>query len=166
MQFKILEKVFEGESPESVFEIGCGGGGLLKDVAECFGCKTGGIDISKVRMEATKGMKGEYIVHDLNDPWPVSDNSYDIAFSVGVLMYIFNPAPVIQEMLRVSKKGIILAEYNREDLDEYGGMMMYLSGGNVETALIRNYEKVFEKIGKKVTIEKYNNDKTIIKCLK
>ena len=169
VEYKILDKMFEGEAPESVFEIGCGGAALLKDISDHFGgIKVGGIDISKVRMENAKNIfpDTEFLIHDLNDPWPVPDNSYDMVFSIGVMMYIFNPVPVIQEMLRVAKKGIILAEYHNDQLDEAGWLMKYILADQIETGIIRNYKKIFDKLGKEITMENFNNDKTIIKCLK
>lgn len=168
MEYKILEKMFEGENPKSVFEIGVGGGGLLKDVSDHFGCTdVGGIDISRVRMQnLTNTFPGkEFLVHDLNDPWPVPDNSFDIVFSVGVLMYIFEPIPVIQEMLRVAKDKIILAEYHTEDVDEYGGLAKIKLPDRMSTGIGRNYIKLFETLGKNITTEPCEG-KTIIKCLK
>lgn len=174
MEYEILEAMFEGENPKSVFEIGVGGGGLLRDVSESYGgLKIGGIDISKVRMEGLKGLEGEFLLHDLNDPWPVPDNSYDIVFSVGVLMYIFDPVPVVKEMLRVCKDKIILAEYNSTEIDEHGGLMKYSMSYGIQTAIGRNYLRVFDNVGvfkdkKTITmrdLQKYHG-KTIIKCQK
>lgn len=160
--------MFEGEKPESVFEIGCGGAALLKDVATHFACtKTGGIDISKVRMSNAKNVlpDGEFIVHDLNDPWPIADKSYDIVFSVGVLMYLFDPLPVIKEMLRVAKDKIIVAEYHGKDLTEYGALLTFEMNNGVHATIARNYIKLFRKLGGSISMRDLQSTegKTIFK---
>lgn len=170
MEYAILRNMFEGENPKSLFEIGVGGGGLLKDAADHFKCtKIGGIDISKVRMKNLETMKGEFIVHDLNDPWPVPDKSYDIVFSVGVLMYMFNPIPIMKEMFRVAKDKVILAEYHHQELDKYGVLTRpFKDKDTIHQGIIRNYIELLSDLGIKMEIKILNqgSDKTIIKCQK
>lgn len=171
MEYKILEKMFEGENPKSVFEIGVGGGGLLKEVSDHFGgIEMGGIDISKVRMENLKNLKGEFLLHDLNDPWPVPDNSFDIVFSVGVLMYIFDPGFVLKEMFRVAKEKIILAEYHHSELNKFGLLTQPFQDaqGRVHHGIIRNYLDILKDIRKETSVQIIDSGqgKTIIKCQK
>ena len=168
MKHEILTRMFANETPQSIFEIGCGGTALLKDISDHYGgIRVGGIDISKVRMENAKNVFPgvEFLVHDLNDPWPIPDNSYDIVFSVGVLMYMFYPEAVIREMLRVAKDKIIIAEYHNKNTDEYGALLKVIMGEKTHTGICRNYEALFHKLGLPITME-ITNDKTIIKCQK
>lgn len=167
MQFKVLEEMFKGENPESIFEIGCGGAGLLKDVSDHYGgIRVGGIDTSKVRMENSKNLFPDiqFIVHDLNDPWPVPDNSFDIVFSVCTLGYIFNPFPVVQEMFRVARDKVILAEYHSNNTDEYGFLLKAIMPDRTETLIARDYRKLL----KDKNLQFFNSEsgKTIIKCRK
>lgn len=172
MEYKILEKMFEGETPESVFEIGVGGGGLLKDISDSYGgLRVGGVDISKVRMANLKNIfpNQEFLVHDLNDPWPVPDNSYDIVFSVGVLMYIFDPIPVVKEMFRVSKHKVIITEFHHGELDQFGVLTKpFRDKTQTYHGIIRNYIDVIRGAGYlgDITIFQSNEGKSILKCLK
>lgn len=162
--------MFEGESPKSVFEIGCGGSALLKEVSDKFGgLRVGGLDSSSVRMKNTKNVFPEvkFLLHDLNDPIPLEDNSFDIVFSVCVLGYILNPEPVIKEMLRVCRDKIILAEYHEDKLDEHGGFLIAKMPDRNEVLIRRNYIRLFSKLGRDIILEDGGQSgKAIIKCQK
>lgn len=166
MNYPILEEMFEDESPNSVFEIGVGGGGLLKDLRDTFDCSVGGMDISRVRMSNLSNVFADtgFLVHDLNDPWPLPDNSYDIVFAVCTLGYVFNPGPVIQEMFRVARKKVILAEYHSENTDEYGFLLKATMPDRTETLIARNYVELLKD--KNPQFFKSDSGKTIIKCQK
>lgn len=164
--------MFKGESPKSVFEIGVGGGGLLKDVSDHYGgLKVGGIDISKVRMQNLKNnFPGqEFLLHDLNDPWPVPDKSYDIVFSVGVLMYIFDPIPILREMFRVAKDKVIITEYHDDSLDMFGQLTgPFKEGDKIHQGIKRNYIALLKELGFDIEVQiiSRGSDKTTIKCRK
>ena len=170
MEYQILERMFKGENPSSVLEIGCGSGGLLKDLTNHYpGLKVAGIDISTVAIKEAREIlpEGKFIQASLLDPWPLADKSYDIVFSVGVLMYIFEPVFVMQEMLRVAKK-VIIAEYHHQELDLYGHLTRgYFEDGKTHTGIIRNYFEVLQKAGgpTKVGILDSGLGKTIIKTM-
>ena len=102
------------------------------------------------------------LVHDLNDPWPVPDNSFDIVFSVCVLGYIFNPLPVNKEMVRVAKDKVILAEYHSDNTDEYGFLLKAIMPDRIETLIARNYRLLL----KNPELIESISGKTIIKCQK
>ena len=110
MEYKILEKMFAGEKPESVFEVGCANGGLLKDL----GVKiVGGIDRHPGDIDKSKTLFSHcaenFILQDITSfPWPIN-KLYDVVFSVGTLMYIKKPVRVIEEMMKFGSK-VILAE--------------------------------------------------------
>lgn len=171
MEHKILEIMFTEEAPESVFEIGCANGGLLKDLKDNYpNLKVGGMEISESIIKAKElfpEQADNFILRDLNDPWPVPDKSYDIVFSVGVLMYMFDPLPVLKEMLRVAKNKIIIAEYHHQEVGPFGQMTRaYMDNGKIYMGIIRNYLSLFQllNIPLSCTIQETNGDKTIIKC--
>lgn len=143
MEYQILREMFEGEEPKSVFEIGCGGAGLLKDVSDHFGCKVGGMDISKVRMENANNVFPDvkFLIHDLNDPWPLEDKSFDIVFSVCTLAYLLNPELAIKEMTRVGKK-VIIAEYHQDNIPDT--ILKAILSDREEKFIIRDYKKLIE----------------------
>lgn len=168
-----IEQIFTHERPGSVFELGCAGGPFLQQVQEKFGdIKVGGIDITKSDLFSAKQKFPKYednfLLHNLVEtPWPIKGDSYDIVFTVGVLMYIFEPEKVISEALRIGKK-LIIAEFHNRDLDEYGGLTKITHGETVQgTGITRNYIKLLEKMGLKYEIKHYEPPyKSIIVCQK
>lgn len=169
MKYPILDEMFKGEKPQSAFEIGCAGGPFLLELRENYGdIKVGGMDISLGDLQSACGKFPQYqdnfLLHNLVEtPWPLDDKEYDISFSIGVLMYIFEPEKVINEMLRISRK-IILAEFHNTELDEYGGLSKVMQMDKiVGLGISRNYASLFKKIGLKAEITT-NGAKSIIKC--
>lgn len=163
--------MFTEETPRSVFEIGCANGGLLKDIKDHYpGVKVGGMDISESILKAKETFPDEtdnFILRDLNDPWPLPDKSYDIVFSVGVLMYLFDPLPVLKEMLRVAKTKIILAEYHHKELGPFGQLSKaHADNGKIHTGIVRDYISLLkmQEIPLSCTFQECGVDKTIIKC--
>ena len=161
MKYSILEVMFEGESPKSVLEIGCANGGLLKDLAETFpGLKVGGIEITddiKKAQELFPDQADNFIRQDLVEPWPLEDKSYDIVFSCGVLMYIWEAEKVMKEMFRVGKT-VIMAEYHGLVEEQ----LSIVEGWGV--GIQRNYVELLNKIGIEDCLIKEAYGKTLIKC--
>ena len=170
MEYEIISKMFSGESPESVFEIGCASGRLMEQLQ----CTKGGMDISRVGIAEARQLypKDEANFHHWNllEPWPIEDNSFDIVFSVGVLMYIFDPATVMKEMFRVAKNKVILAEYHHPELDKYGVLIKPFTDaeGKIHTGIIRNYLDILREIRVKTEVQVIDSgaNKTILKCTK
>lgn len=127
MKYEILESMFAGENPQSVFEVGCANGGLLEDL----GIKiVGGIDKTTSDIEKAKILfpkcKDNFFVGDIeNIPWPVKDKQYDIVFTVGTLMYVENYLPVLKEMLRIGKKVILAEPTEGEVIKDIHGIRYY-----------------------------------------
>lgn len=168
MEYRILEEMFKDENPTSVFEIGCANGGLLKDLKSHYpNLVVGGMDISKSIDECKKEFGNDnFYWADLNDPWPIADKSYDVAFSVGVLMYMFDPLSVLREMFRISNK-IILAEYHHAQVDLCGQLTKgYIENGRVQTGIIRDYISLFKVMNVPMTLtyQESSIGKTIFKA--
>lgn len=164
MGYEIIDEMFKGENPKSVFEMGCSAGSFLKEFKEK-GVKVGGLDIEP----------NKYLVHDATKPWPLEDKSWDIVFSVGVLIYIKDPLPVIKEMLRVGKK-VILAERDGEDKmdccrvkgfkhDENFIITEEWWEGDIHIQYLHNYKRLFKLCDKDVSVKFFKNGKDIIKTL-
>lgn len=170
MAYEIITKIFEGENPESVFEIGCASGKLMGQLT----ARKGGMDISAQGIKEAKELypqdKDNFVFGNLLEPWPFPDNSFDIVFSVGVLMYIFDPKPVMREMFRVAKNKVILTEYHHEELDKYGVLTKPFSDaeGKIHHGIIRNYLDLLRELGIKIEVNILYTGagKTIIKCQK
>ncbi len=167
MLHPIVEAVFKGQSPKSIFEVGCAGGMLFK---EYYDSKpelvVGGIDITKSDIELAKqnypDHASNFIHWDATKvPWPVADKSYDIVFTIGTLLMVPECVPIIKEMMRIGKK-VIMAEFHDSSLTKTVVERVDNKENYYSYRFYRNYEKVFADLGIKVTIEKVA-DKWIIK---
>lgn len=181
MGYEIIFRMFEGETPQSIFEVGVSGGILFKEYCEVNSIKkVGGMDIDKRAKFPENFPDSEFILWDAKKiPWPMKDNAYDIVFTVGTLLLIPNPYPVIKEMLRVCKDKIIFAENQDDKQDDYGiandsQKSEYYKMEEHTTQpdnvylwrISRDYKKVFDKLGKKYEIVEGCDGKTIFKCKK
>lgn len=163
MVYEVVEKMFEGENPKSIFEVGCANGSLFKDYADRNKLKVGGLDIFPVNGARVQYPEyaDNFIQFDaMQDNWPILDNSYDIVFTVGTFTILKDYIITIKEMLRICKDKIILAEVHNETEREEN------TGGGYNCRYTRNYKKVFEDMGLKADIVAVVQGKTIIKCLK
>ncbi len=113
---EILDKMFEGLNPDSVFEVGCSEGAMLEDIGKKYGnIRLGGIDkngedVKKAKVKLEKWDKELYTGDARGIPWPIKEHTYDVVFCVGTLMYIKNPLVVIQEMIHLTKNKVMFAE--------------------------------------------------------
>ena len=106
-----------------------------------------------------------FILHNVNDPFPVPDNSFDIVFGVGILMYLINPQSAIEEAIRIARKKVIFAEFHYPEMDEVGTFLKVAwPPGKWHLGVARNYEKLFSKVfmGKKAIVTHSGLDKHII----
>ncbi len=119
MEYPEITIMLQGETFESIFEVGCAEAHLM-DYLE--GKRRGGIDR---RLDTIRGREN-FIEADLtNLPWPVKDKEYDIAFTFGTLMYIKDPIPVIKEMFRIADRVIIVEPMEGEKIVDHHGERFY-----------------------------------------
>jgi len=92
-----------------VLEVGAGSGSDCITLAKK-GAEVSALDFSKNALEVyqqlakNKGIKIKKILADCQKI-PIQDNYFDLVFSVGLIEHFKNPVPVIQEQLRVLKRG-------------------------------------------------------------
>lgn len=99
------ELIILSKGAGSILDLGCGEGSrlnLLKDKNK----KLVGIDISEqgIRMARTQYKDIEFFSGDLEE-LPFKTQEFDLVFSAFVLEHLTNPAKVLDEALRVLKKG-------------------------------------------------------------
>ncbi len=174
---EVITGIFKDENPKSIFDVGCGSGILMKTYYDAIcryrqgddyyfpeNLKVGGIDILFENVERAKENFPEYadnfLCLDATKPWPLADKSYDIVFTVGTLLCIPDPYPILKEMLRVGKK-VILAEFQQDDATDTGEAIPYEI--IYKYRIYRDYRKVFEKLNVPIEILETVSGKTIIK---
>lgn len=164
----ILEFMFKDLKPTSVLELGVGTGGFLTDIKKHMPSvvRFGGIDTSR-DIEETKAkfpeQKENFIYHNLYERWPLEDKSYDVVYTVGVLMYILNPELVIREALRVAKDYVIFAEPQCLWMSAFGDIKKFENNNTKNTyGIVRNYRPILQGMGR--TYEESDmGSKTIMK---
>ena len=126
----LVEKISSFQ-PKNILEIGCGYGPNLYWLAKRNpNAKIRGLDINpKIIEEADNFLIAKNLsiidiklsvgkAEELNY---FEDKSFDIVFTDAVLMYVDSDKirKVIQEMIRISNKGLILVEWHKEGPDTY-----------------------------------------------
>jgi SAM-dependent methyltransferase len=105
---KFMEKwVARSEKkPPAALEVGCGDGFFSENLVK-LGCKVTGIDLSPVGVAkaAARAPAGTFQVHDLTQPLPFADDSFDVAWCSEVLEHLFSPLSTLTEVHRVLKPG-------------------------------------------------------------
>jgi predicted SAM-dependent methyltransferase len=94
-------------APQSVLELGCGRGYLLKRFAEYGNIPVQGLEISE-HCRLTRAIDN-VCLHDVTRaPWPVADHVFDLCLSVAVLEHIPEARlPVLfAEMARTTRRGL------------------------------------------------------------
>ena len=107
---EILLSYITKYQPESVLDVGCGSSADLWLIKQAFpNCKLTGID------KTPSPLDGATILNErLQDELPKLQESYDVIFTNGVLMYLSHEdkAAALDEMLKRANKAIILSEIN------------------------------------------------------
>jgi ubiquinone/menaquinone biosynthesis C-methylase UbiE len=86
-----------------VLDIGCGAGQLSHELIKQ-GAQTSGIDVSARMIELARRRLGDRIdlrVHDLSEPLPFADSSFDMVVASLVMHYLEHWTPVLSEVRRV-----------------------------------------------------------------
>jgi SAM-dependent methyltransferase len=104
-QFRVLDKLAGRYNVSSAIEIGCGSGWLMRHMLE-LGVKTIGIDNEPLviqKLTAAGLTVKQMDARHLDFP----DSAFDLAYSDGVIEHFPDPAPVVREMVRVSRKYVL-----------------------------------------------------------
>ncbi|RJQ38221.1 class I SAM-dependent methyltransferase [Candidatus Microgenomates bacterium] len=125
-----LIKLMETIKPESILDAGCGEGFTLNKLFEHkIGKKLEGIDGSEIAVSIGKKMfpnltlkKGD--IYKL----PFNENSFDLVICTEVLEHLENPEKALNEIIRVSKKNIIVSVPN----EPFFRLSNFLRGKNLK----------------------------------
>jgi ubiquinone/menaquinone biosynthesis C-methylase UbiE len=134
---------------KSVFEFGCHAGRNLYYIKQEFpDAEVHGIDVNQ---EAVKiGKKKFALPIEVGDELSlllVRDNSYDVVFTVSVIDHIVEPVKICKELVRISKRHIVLLE---PFLEREGKIVKMIKRNLTEDffpfSYSWNYEKIFSKL--------------------
>ncbi|MFZ4575583.1 MAG: class I SAM-dependent methyltransferase [Phycisphaerales bacterium] len=104
---KFMDRWF-GKFPKGakVLEVGCGDGFFSSQIAQR-GCEVTGVDLSTegLRRAKERTPAGTFLSHDLTQPMPFPDATFDGVWCSEVLEHLFSPLYVLEQMSRVLKPG-------------------------------------------------------------
>lgn len=107
----------------SILDVGCGKGFLLYEIKKILpNIKITGIDISKHGIENSHpDVKPFIIVNRAEDPYPFKDKEFDLVISLTTLhnLRLFELEVALKEIERVGKKGYVMLESYRNELEQF-----------------------------------------------
>jgi ubiquinone/menaquinone biosynthesis C-methylase UbiE len=92
-------------------EVGCGLGQYVRQLNE-LGCTVIGCDISKMMISEAGRRNGITGVVCDGTRLPFEDNSFDFVYTINTLHHTKNPEEILGEMMRVSKRTVVVGELN------------------------------------------------------
>jgi ubiquinone/menaquinone biosynthesis C-methylase UbiE len=98
-----IEKLIKKVEDKFAVDLGIGTGLFTKILREK-GYRVIGIDISDEMLKIAKNRGFEVIKHDLNNPLPFNDESFDFVFSMTSIEFLKNPENLVEEVYRILKK--------------------------------------------------------------
>ena len=95
---------------DTVLEVGCGTGVVLRDLAKMVGAggRLAGIDPSRAVLAAARRLcrgTGVTLRHADGAKLPFKDDGFDVTLAVTVLLHVADPVAVVLEMARVTRPG-------------------------------------------------------------
>lgn len=110
-----LEGILKNEGAISLLDVGCGTGRVLAHLRDTSpGLHLHGIEPSAAMLEqcVRKGLDGTSLTQGDACHLPFEDGAFDIVTAFGVLHHIKEPQRAISEMIRTSKKAVIISDHN------------------------------------------------------
>ncbi|AFA49660.1 class I SAM-dependent methyltransferase [Acetobacterium woodii] len=109
MYDEILERIV-AINPETVLDLGCGNGNVLKKIMDISNAKLFGLDLSPKMIESAQKKLGEKVTLEVGDAekLPYAENQFDIVICNASFHHYPNPDRVLSEIKRVLKNGGIL----------------------------------------------------------
>ena len=116
IEFNLLLKFLQPEATHSLLDVGCGTGQFSQRFSE-IGLQVTGVDHNLDMLDYARSIdqKINYIQASA-EKLPFKDGTFDYCSAVTSLCFIQDPQQALQEMWRVSKKGIVLGLLNRFSL--------------------------------------------------
>ncbi len=98
------------EDNSSVLDVGCGDGTFLNFLkGQKRGLNLTGVDISEQALSVSKERGFEMIQADVSNTLPFKDKTFDYSVCSEVLEHIANSEDLLNEMRRVSRKGVLVS---------------------------------------------------------
>lgn len=148
-----LSKIMKKNNITSVLELGCNSGGnLLYIIKHCPNINATGIDINERAVKYGKEVEkntADLQVGSIYDLTRFADKSFDLVFTIGVLLHIPHPKVegILTDMIRIAKFHTINIERNanKDSIQSYGN--------GVPHAFAHNYIEKYKSVGQEAYIK-------------
>jgi len=116
IEFNLLMKLLHPETTQSLLDVGCGTGQFSQRFSK-IGLQVTGVDHDLAMLDYAKSIDQQInYIQAGAEKLPFNDETFDYCSAVTSLCFIQEPQQALQEMWRVSKKGIVLGLLNRFSL--------------------------------------------------
>lgn len=120
---ELLIKNYKLTNQSSVLDVGCGKAFLLYEMKLILpGLRVVGFDLSNHALKgAHKDIKDSLFIHRAQDPFPFSDNEFDLVISLGCFhnLRVFELEQALTETERVGRQGYVMLESYRNELEQF-----------------------------------------------
>jgi len=112
-EFTLLKNMMCFTSSETLLDVGCGTGYFSRRFAES-GLQVTGLDPDQSSIEYARSLDGSaHYINSSAQSLPFADKAFDYCVAVTSLCFINEPEKALQEMWRVSRRGMVLGLLNR-----------------------------------------------------
>lgn len=90
-----------------VLDLGCGEGDLLEELTTARGCRGQGVEVSDEAFHACVARGIAVVQADIDEGLDFEDHAFDVVVLSQTLQAVRRPAPVLREVMRVGRVGIV-----------------------------------------------------------
>ncbi len=90
-----------------VLDLGCGEGDLLEELIVARGCRGQGVEVSDEAFHACVARGIAVVQADIDEGLDFDDHAFDVVVLSQTLQAVRRPAPVLREVMRVGRVGIV-----------------------------------------------------------
>ncbi len=118
IEYRLLSRLLAAQPGESVLDVGCGTGWFTRRVADGSKVQAIGLDpnFDWLGHAYTQAASGELFVAGRAEQLPLRDKSVDRTLCVAALCFVSDPVQAVREMVRVTRRRLVLGVLNRHSL--------------------------------------------------
>jgi len=106
--YDVIKKLNKNYGFKKVLDVGCADGSFSEKLKDDFGFDMHGVDVSKKAIASANKRGVTAKVHNLENPLPYSDNSFDLVVACEVIEHLYDTDFFLSEMKRVLKDDAFL----------------------------------------------------------
>jgi SAM-dependent methyltransferase len=118
VEFELLLRMLRPAAGERLLDVGCGTGYFTRRLAREAGVDVTGVDpdLPSLAFARSNATRAEHFVASTAERLPFDDQSFDRTLCVTALCFMKDPRRALDEMLRVTRKRLVLGLLNRHSL--------------------------------------------------